>query len=148
MIKKRYFLLFIALISGTAVLAQQKTNLADTTGVAATGTVYKTSTFDIHFNGFAFLDDHEFDALIPLRKTISGTRTEIDLGLNVDSLNHFVVGTNALHEFGGIPYFVQVNPVAYYKFQNAHWLFNAGEFPRQDLLTQYPVGLLSDTMQY
>ncbi len=65
------------------------------------GTKIKTNRSIYDFNGFAFLDDHEYDALIPLRKTISGTRTEIDMGYNVDSANHFAVGTNALHEFGG-----------------------------------------------
>lgn len=108
----------------------------------------KAGSLDIHFNGFAFLDDHEYDALIPLRKTISGTRTAIDIGYHVDSLNHFIVGTNALHEFGAKPYFLTANPVAYYSYTGKHWLFDAGEFPRQYLLTQYPRALLNDTLQY
>jgi hypothetical protein len=114
----------------------------------STGSLFAQTTFDIHYNGFAFLDDHEYDALIPLRKTISGIRSELDLGLNPDSLNHFVVGINALHEFGGTPVFVTANPVAYYAFNNSHWLFNAGEFPREGLLTQYPRALLNDTLNY
>jgi hypothetical protein len=109
---------------------------------------FAQTTFDIHFNGFAFLDDHEYDALVPLRKTISGTRSDIDFGLNPDSLNHFVVGINALHEFGGTPVFLTANPVAYYAYDSHEWLFNAGEFPREGLLTQYPRALLNDTLIY
>jgi hypothetical protein len=149
MIKKIYFIIVVSLIAVPAALAQQKTNKSDTIRlVTAPSNTNKSNSLDIHFNGFAFLDDHEYDALIPLRKTISGTRTAIDMGLNVDSTNHFVVGTNALHEFGGKPYFLKVDPVAYYSYTGEHWLFNAGEFPRQDLLTQYPRALLNDTMQY
>ncbi|HEY5325792.1 MAG TPA: hypothetical protein VIJ27_02235 [Mucilaginibacter sp.] len=151
MIKKPYLIVIVSLITFPAAFAQQqqKIAIADTTKVMPRpGAANNNNTIDIHFNGFAFLDDHEFDALIPLRKTISGTRTEFDMGYNVDSLNHFVVGVNPLHEFGGVPYFVEVNPVAYYSYTGKHWLFNAGEFPRKDLLTQYPRALLNDTMQY
>jgi len=140
MIKKIQAIIFALFIFISSTFAQQRPIDSDTTRL--------TNTLDIHFNGFAFLDDHEYDALIPLRKTISGTRTAIDLGYNVDSLNHFIVGTNALHEFGAKPYFLTANPVAYYSYTGKHWLFNAGEFPRQDLLTQYPRALLNDTLQY
>src|SRR5579863_7350040 len=149
MIKKIYLLMAVSLTAVPATFAQQKTTASDTVRlITAPTNAKKTNSLDIHFNGFAFLDDHEYDALIPLRKTISGTRTTIDLGLNVDSSDHFVVGTNALHEFGGKPYFLKADPVAYYSYTGEHWLFNAGEFPRQDLLTQYPRALLNDTMQY
>jgi len=112
------------------------------------GEAFAQTGLDVHFNGFGFLDDHEYEGLIPLRKTISGTRTAIDFGLNPDSLNHFVVGANAMHEFGGQPFFLQVNPVAYYSYNNGSWLLNGGEFPRQGLLSQYPRALLNDTLMY
>src|ERR1035437_7120500 len=149
MIKRLYLIILVSLITVSVTFAQQqKTTITDTTHlISGPGKTNTTNTIDIHFNGFAFLDDHEYDALIPLRKTISGTRTEIDLGYNVDSLNHFVVGVNPLHEFGGVPYFVQVNPVAYYTYTGKHWLFNAGEFPRNELLN-YPRALINDSVQY
>lgn len=128
MIKKCTLLAFICLCLSTGISAQIVT--------------------DFHFNGFAFLDDHEYEALIPLRKTISGTRTEFDFGFHPDSLNNFVVGVNPLHEFGGVPFYVEVNPVAYYSFNNGGWLINGGEFPREGLLSQYPRALLNDTLQY
>lgn len=149
MVKKIYLLICVSLIAISFSLAQQKTNNADTTRLhPLVGIANKPNSLDIHFNGFAFLDDHEYDALIPLRKTISGTRTAIDIGYNLDSLNHFIVGTNAIHEFGAKPYFLKVNPVAYYSYTSKHLLFNAGEFPRRDLLTQYPRALLNDTLIY
>lgn len=144
MIKKVYLIIFISFFVFSAAYAQQ-TIVSDTAKKIASQ--YKPYTLDIHFNGVAFLDDHEYDALIPLRKTISGTRTEIDLGLNIDSLNIFAVGTNALHEFGGVPYFVNVDPVAYYRYKNKDWVFFAGEFPRDSML-QYPRALFNDTIQY
>ncbi|HAL83812.1 MAG TPA: hypothetical protein DCO83_17530 [Mucilaginibacter sp.] len=149
MIKRLYLIILVSLITVSVTFAQQqKTTITDTTHlISGPGKTNTTNTIDIHFNGFAFLDDHEYDALIPLRKTISGTRTEIDLGYNVDSLNHFVVGVNPLHEFGGVPYFVMVNPVAYYTYTGKHWLFNAGEFPRNELLN-YPRALINDSVQY
>lgn len=149
-----YLSIFILLLWGKVSVAQQnfthtRSNQTDTVHLMpGSGNAYKPHSLDIHFNGFAFLDDHEYDALIPLRKTISGTRTAIDIGLNIDSSNHFIVGTNALHEFGAVPYFLKVNPVAYYSYTDKYWLFNAGEFPRQNLLTQYPRALLNDTLQY
>jgi len=150
MIRKIYLALLVSLIATSAVLAQGQAgiHLTDTSLIKpASGTANGYNTIDIHFNGFAFLDDHEYDALIPLRKTISGTRTEIDMGYNVDTLNHFVVGVNPLHEFGGIPFYVQVNPVAYYSYTGQHWLYNMGEFPRDNLLP-FPRALLNDSVQY
>jgi hypothetical protein len=147
MARKLYYSIILSFVCISAAFAQQRPHTTDTT-VNKSANGYKPYSLDIHFNGFGFLDDHEYDALIPLRKTISGTRTALDVGLNIDSSNHFVVGVNALHEFGGQPFFVMVNPVAYYSYTHQSWLVNAGEFPRQDLLTQYPRALLNDTLQY
>jgi len=149
MIKKLYLIVIVSFItiSATFAQAQQNTTTADTAKLKPFPNANMNNTIDIHFNGFAFLDDHEYDALIPLRKTISGTRTEIDMGYNVDTANHFVVGVNPLHEFGGVPFYVQVNPVAYYSYTGKHWLYNMGEFPRNDLL-QYPRALINDSVQY
>src|ERR1700761_2190638 len=118
MFKKVYLFILFSVITTTAAIAQQ--------------------TLDINFNGLGFLDNREYKAFVPRSRTYSGTRTTLDFGLNLDSLNHFVVGVNALHEFGAIPFFGKVDPVAYYEFKSAHWLFNAGEFPREGLLTDYP----------
>ena len=103
---------------------------------------------DVHFNGMGFLDNREYKDFISRSRTYSGTRTALDFGVNVDSLNSFVVGVNAIHEFGAIPYFLKVNPVAYYRFKNKNWQFNAGEFPREGLLDNYPRALLNDTLRY
>ena len=105
-------------------------------------------TVDVHFNGFGFLDNREYKAFIPRSRTYSGTRTQLDFGLNLDSVNHFIVGANAIHEFGAQPFFVKVNPVAYYSYESHHWLFNAGEFPREGLLSQVPRAILNDTLRY
>lgn len=85
---------------------------------------------------------------MPRSRTYSGTRLALDVGLNLDSVNSFVVGANGIHEFGAQPYFLRVDPVAYYKYQSKSWLFNAGMFPREGLLGNYPRALLNDTLRY
>ncbi|MDB5086312.1 MAG: hypothetical protein JWR09_306 [Mucilaginibacter sp.] len=127
MIKKFYLITLISLITGTAALAQ---------------------SLDIHFNGLGFLDNREYKDFVARSRTYSGTRTALDLGLNLDSLNHFIVGIDAIHEFGAKPYFLKVNPVAYYKYESSKWLFDAGEFPREGLISNYPRALLNDTLRY
>jgi|SRR6185503_4211718 len=125
--KKFYLTLFVSIITATASLAQ---------------------TIDVDFNGLGFLDNREYKDFVVRSRTYSGTRTALDFGLNIDSLNHFIVGVNTMHEFGAIPFFIKVDPIAYYHFQSAHWLFNAGEFPRAGLLDNYPRALLNDTLMY
>ncbi|MGZ3871691.1 MAG: hypothetical protein ACXVJD_02170 [Mucilaginibacter sp.] len=127
MIKKLYLILFISLITCISALAQ---------------------TVDIHFNGLGFMDNREYKDFISRSRTYSGTRLALDVGLNLDSLNHFIVGVNGIHEFGAAPYFLKVNPVAYYKFESSKWLFDAGEFPREGLISNYPRALLNDTLRY
>ncbi len=128
MIKKLYPILFILIISSTASFAQ--------------------SSLDIHFNGMGFLDNREYKDFVARSRTYSGTRLDLDLGLNLDSLNHFIVGVNAIHEFGAQPYFLKVNPIAYYKYESSKWLFDAGEFPREGLIDNYPRAMLNDTLRY
>ncbi|WP_428328764.1 hypothetical protein [Mucilaginibacter sp.] len=127
MIKKFYFIIFFSLITSSAALAQ---------------------SLDIGFNALGFLDNREYKDFVARSRTYSGTRIVLDLGINLDSLNHFIVGVNAIHEFGAIPYFLKVNPVAYYKYESHNWLFNAGEFPREGLIDNYPRALLNDTLRY
>jgi hypothetical protein len=105
-------------------------------------------SLDVHFNGFGFLDNREYRAFTERSRTYSGTRLALDVGLNLDSLNHFVVGMNGIHEWGAKPYFLKVDPVAYYKFESSKWLFNAGMFPRSGLLSNYPRAILNDTLMY
>ena len=128
MIKKLYLFVFISLITSSITIAQQ--------------------SVDINFNGLGFMDNREYKDFVARSRTYSGTRIALDFGLNLDSLNHFIVGANGIHEFGAVPFFLKVNPVAYYKFESAHWLFNAGEFPREGLLDNYPRALLNDTLRY
>jgi len=105
-------------------------------------------SLDIHFNGFSFLDNREYKAFTERSRTYSGTRTQLDLGVNLDSTNHFIVGVNGIHEYGAQPYFLKVNPVAYYSHESHKWLFNAGMFPRDGLVTQIPRAMFNDTLLY
>ena len=127
MIKKFYLVIFCLLITRLAQ-AQQ--------------------SVDVNVSGLGFLDNREYKAYTERSRTYSGMRTAIDFGLNIDSLNHIIIGINGIHEFGAKPYFLRVDPVAYYKFESHKWLFNAGMFPRKDLLSNYPRAILNDTLMY
>ena len=61
------------------------------------------TTLDFDFSGLGFLDNREYKDFVARSRTYSGTRTALDLGLNLDSLNHFIVGVDAIHEFGAKP---------------------------------------------
>jgi hypothetical protein len=128
MFKRIYLLVIITLISSAAAFAQE--------------------SLDIHFNALGFLDNREYKPFVARSRTYSGMRTTLDVGLNVDSMNHFIFGANGIHEFGAQPYFLKVNPVAYYSFTGKSWLFNAGAFPREGLLDDYPRAILNDTLRY
>lgn len=128
MLKKFYLFIFISVLAGAKSFAQQ--------------------SLDVNFNGSGFMDNREYKDYLSRSHTFSGTRLALDFGLNLDSLNHFIVGANAIHEFGAQPYFLKVDPVAYYKYESSKWLFNAGEFPREGLISDYPRALLNDTLRY
>ena len=128
MIKKIYLLAIFTIISCTAAMAQE--------------------TIDVHFSAMGFMDNREYKPFVLRSHTYNGIRTELDFGFNLDSLNHFVFGANGIHEFGAQPYFLKVNPVAYYSFTGKSWLFNAGAFPREGLISDYPRALLNDTLRY
>jgi hypothetical protein len=125
--KKFYLIIFCLLISGL-VKAQQ--------------------SLDVNFNGFGFLDNREYRAFTERSRTYSGTRLALDVGLNLDSVNRFVVGINGIHEWGAKPYFLKVDPIAYYQYGSKKWQFNAGIFPRSGLLSDYPRAILNDTLIY
>ena len=128
MIKKLYLLAFLLFLTSATTFAQD--------------------SLDVHFNAFGWLDNREYKAFIPRSRTYSGTRTALDFGLVIDTNNSFRVGTNAIHEFGAQPYFLSAVPIAYYHYESKSWLFNAGEFPREGLIDDFPRAMLNDTLMY
>jgi hypothetical protein len=127
MIKKIYLFLLTTILTAGAASAQN---------------------VDFHLNGMGFFDNREYKEFVTRSRTYSGVRITADVGFNIDSNNHFIFGANALHEFGGNPFFLRVNPVAYYSYTGKNWLFNAGAFSREGLLTDYPRAMLNDTLRY
>ncbi len=105
-------------------------------------------SLDINFNGAGFMDNREYKAFAKRSYTIFGTRLALDIGLNADSVNSFRVGANGIHELGARPYFLKVDPVIYYQYQQKNWQFNIGVFPRKGLLSDYPGAMLNDTLNY
>jgi hypothetical protein len=133
--KKFIYLFCAALLFGFNLFAQSEQDTLQ-------------GSLDIHFNALGFMDNREYSSFVARSRTYSGTRTTLDLGVNLDSLNHFIFGVNGIHEFGADPYFLKVDPIAYYHYESNKWTFNIGEFPREGVLTQYPRALLNDTLRY
>lgn len=105
-------------------------------------------TLDLNFNGLSFLDNREYKEFVGRSRTYSGTRIALDIGVNLDSLNSFRVGINSLHEFGAKPFFIKTDPTIYYQFRNLNWQFNAGAFPREGLVSDFPRAMFNDTLRY
>jgi hypothetical protein len=96
---------------------------------------------------FGFADNREYGASNRFSQTIFGNRLSPEVGIALDSVNHFRVGFNALYEFGskGIN---KVDPVIYYRNTKNNWNFYIGAFPRQNLIDDYPRPLFKDTLNY
>ncbi|GAA4910434.1 hypothetical protein GCM10023313_11980 [Mucilaginibacter defluvii] len=103
---------------------------------------------DLGFNALGFFDNREYKGYANRSRTYSGTRFAFDLGLHLDSNNRFVAGLNGLHEFGARPFFGKIDPVMYYQYTGQRWQFNAGAFPREGLVSDFPRALLNDTLRY
>jgi hypothetical protein len=116
--------------------------------ILSTWSAFAQQNIDVNFSGFSYVDNREYKAFTPRSRSYLGTRLALDFGLNLDSINSFRVGVNSLHEFGAKPFFVKVDPVIYYQHQNKGWQFNIGAFPRKNLLSDYPIALLNDTLNY
>ncbi|GAB3924973.1 hypothetical protein [Mucilaginibacter myungsuensis] len=113
-----------------------------------TAATASAQSVDVHFNGLGYLDNREYKEFVPRSRTYSGTRVALDFGLNLDSVNRFVVGVNGLREFGAKPFFGKIDPVFYYEHHSTNWQFNAGAFPRENLVSDFPRALMNDTLRY
>ena len=110
----------------------------------------KAQTLEGNLNYFGFLDNREYARSGRVSQTIFGNRISPEIGLKLDSFNRIKVGFNALYEFGSKKntFVDKIDPVIYYQHQKNNWQFFIGSFPRLNLLTDYPRGLLKDTLNY
>ncbi|MBK0383167.1 hypothetical protein I5M32_09375 [Pedobacter sp. SD-b] len=110
----------------------------------------KSQTIEGNLNYFGFMDNREYARSKRFSQTIFGNRISPEIGLKLDSFNRFRIGFNALYEFGSQKhtFFDRVDPVIYYEHEKNNWSFFIGSFPRLNLLTDYPVGLLRDSLNY
>jgi hypothetical protein len=97
-----------------------------------------------------FVDNREYAKSHRYSQTIFGSRISPEIGLLLDSTHRIRIGFNALNEFGSQSksFFNEIKPVIYYQYQKQQWDFFIGSFPRVNLLDDYPVALLNDTLQY
>ena len=114
---------------------------------ALCGLKLKAQKLEGSLDYFGFADNREYAASNRFSQTIFGNRLSPEIGMGLDSVNHFRLGFNALYEFGskGI---AKVDPVIYYRNNKNNWDFYIGAFPRQTLLDDYPRALFKDTLNY
>jgi hypothetical protein len=109
----------------------------------------KAQTLEWDVNLHTFADNREYGKSSPDRAiTIFGARFAPELGVQIDTIHHFKVGFNALHEFGSKKFIGQTSPVLYYQLGVKNIDFIMGIFPRHQLLSDYPRAILNDTLQY
>lgn len=99
-------------------------------------------------NLHSFADNREYGKSGRYPQTIFGIRFSPEAGLLLDSTHRIRFGFNALHEFGSTKFTDRIDPVIYYQYIKQNWNFYMGAFPRQNLLTDYPRAILTDTLNY
>lgn len=99
-------------------------------------------------NLHSFVDNREYAKSIRDSPTYFGTRFSPEIGLLIDSVHRFRVGFNALKQFGSKDFTDKVDPVVYYQYKKKNNTFFIGAFPRLGLIDDYPIALLSDTLNY
>lgn len=100
----------------------------------------------VNFHGF--VDNREYSKSNRFSPTYFGARFSPELGLLIDSAHRFRIGANALKQFGAKDFIDKVDPVIYYQYQKEKHAFYIGAFPRLELIDDYPIALLSDTLNY
>nr|WP_294899883.1 hypothetical protein [uncultured Pedobacter sp.] len=127
-LKKQFLILLILILSGTRYASAQILEGA------------------INFHGF--VDNREYAKTDRFSPTYFGARFSPEIGFLVDSVHRFRVGINALKQFGSKDFADKVDPVIYYQYQKQNHTFFIGAFPRLGLIDDYPIALLSDTLNY
>jgi hypothetical protein len=102
--------------------------------------------WDLNFHTFA--DNREYGKSERYSQTIFGARFAPEIGIQLDTMHRFRAGFNVLHEFGSSKFIGQSTPVLYYQFAIKNIDFYMGLFPRHNLLSDFPRGLLNDTLNY
>ncbi|WP_017259875.1 hypothetical protein [Pedobacter arcticus] len=100
----------------------------------------------IDFHGF--VDNREYAKTDRFSPTYFGARFSPEIGLLIDSVHRFRVGVNMLKTFGSKDFTDKVDAVVYYQYQKQKHTFFIGAFPRVGLIDDYPIALLSDTLNY
>lgn len=111
-----------------------------------------TAQKQVNYNLFvhSFCDNREYFNTVQYPQTIFGTRISPTISLHTDSAQQFVMGVNALREFGASHSGLlnQIDPIAYYQYAKKPFYFAMGVFPRKALIDDYPRALLTDTLNY
>jgi hypothetical protein len=96
-----------------------------------------------------FFDNTEYaQSTLTKDQTMTGVHFSPEIGLFVDSVHSFYVGTDLL-KVGGSQNFIDIaQPIAYYYYKSGNISLYTGAFPRSDLLSNYSDLFFQDSINY
>ncbi|MHC8949711.1 hypothetical protein [Sphingobacterium hungaricum] len=100
----------------------------------------------VGFHGFA--DNREYSKSNRYPQTIFGARISPEVGVVIDSIHRIVGGASYLQEFGSRNFENSLRATLYYQYKNKGLEFNIGAFPRHTYVEDFPLAILSDTINY
>lgn len=96
-----------------------------------------------------FFDNTEYaKSTIAKDQTMTGVHIAPEFGLAFDSIHSLYAGVDLLKTAGSQNVIDNIQPIAYYKFQNRKISFYAGAFSRSELLSNYSDLFFQDSVNY
>ena len=96
-----------------------------------------------------FFDNTEYaKSTITKDQTMTGVHFAPEIGLAIDSVHSFFAGADLLKTAGSQNVIDDIQPLAYYRYQNQKVSFYAGAFSRSELLSNYSDLFFQDSVNY
>jgi hypothetical protein len=95
---------------------------------------------------YSFFDNREYNSEYNFSQTFFGTRLTPEVGLSVGKGQKIMVGTNLFFENGKKQFQEQPEVTAYYQYDAPNFAANAGIFPRERMLGNFPSAFLYDSI--
>lgn len=101
--------------------------------------------WEVDFLGF--FDNREFKAPYQIPQTLFGTRLSPELGIGFRENHQLMAGVSWMGEFGSDKTSI-VDWTVYYRYKSKQLNASFGSFPRRQLVEEYPMAMLYDSLLY
>jgi len=96
-----------------------------------------------------FFDNSEFDnSNVQIPQTMAGVHFAPEVGFKWNDNHRFLVGVDAMHEYGSNHAIDYYNPIIYYELAGKPFRFYAGSVPRKLVHDKYPRMFFQDSIRY